>query len=141
MAVETRSVSFYLCDTQSCDYAVYREVDADGLPAGYHGVVSQVDGDGNARGVDWYACIWDHVPSSVAGALNDRGTAVETDTVPEHHTKTGDIPTGSGGHKPTAQRLDRSLESFESSYDHSGGSEALTFGSDGTLAGEGYHSE
>lgn len=138
MAVETRSVSFYSCDTESCDYAVYREVDADGLPAGYHGTVSQVDGDGKARGVDYFACTWDHTPSSIAGALNNRGTAVESDTVPDHHTK-GEMPSGGGGRKALAGR--RPLSDYESSYDHSGGSEALSFGPDGTLSGEGYHQE
>lgn len=134
MAVETRNVSFYTCDTESCDYAVYREVDADGLPAGYHGVVSQVDGTGQARGVDWYACIWDHVPSSIAGALTDRGERVETDKVPDHHTK-GEMPTGGGGHKPTAERLDKSLAEYDSSYDRTGGSEGLTFGDNDELSG------
>lgn len=126
MAVETREVSFYTCDSPECEYAVYREVDADGLPAGYHGAYSEVDGDARARGIDWYSCTWDHVPSAMSNALAERGHAVENDQVPDHHTK-GEMPSGGGGLRG---RIDQSLGSgrFESSYDHEGGSEALVLG-------------
>jgi hypothetical protein len=140
MAVETRTVSFYTCDSESCDYAVYREVDADGLPAGYHGAYSQVDGEGQARGIDWYACTWDHVPSAMSGALSDRGHAVENNEVPDHHTKAPDeLPSGSGGLQ--GRRLDRAMSSYESSYDGVGGSEALRFGPDAQAQNEGVREE
>ena len=97
MAVETRTVSYYTCDAENCQTAVYREVEHDGLPTGYHFSLDYVDGSGNATGVDVYACQWDHLPSAASNALNKYGREVDSHKVPEHHSVTGDIPEGSGG--------------------------------------------